>query len=177
MILSPDDHRSLQAIDGELATCEPHLAAMFRIFSRLNADEAPPPSEDLIVAVPPPAAGSADPKSRRGWRGRRRSGAARARLSARARTGSRPGRPGQRADGGRRRAWRPVAAIAVPAVLLVTVLMVMFFGLTSGLKCRPATAGARTVARSSALVVPGGNSLAGCRPATGTAKAASGANP
>jgi hypothetical protein len=177
MILSPDDHRSLQAIDGELATCEPHLAAMFRIFSRLNADEAPPPSEDLIVAVPPPAAGSADPKSRRGWPGRR-SRAARARQSARDRTGSRPGsRPGRRAGDGRRRAWRPVAAIAVPAVLLVTVLMVMFFGLTSGLKCRAATAGARTAARSSALVVPGGNSLAGCRPATGTAKAAAGANP
>jgi hypothetical protein len=178
MILSPDDHRSLQAIDGELATCEPHLAAMFRIFSRLNVDEAPPPSEDLIVAVPPPWAGSADPKSGRGWRGRRRSRAARARLGARAQAGSRPGsRPGRRAGDGRRRTWRPVAAIAVPAVLLVTVLMVVFFGLTSGLKCRPATAGARTAARSSALVVPGGAGPAGCSPATGTAKAASGANP
>ena len=66
MILSPDDHRSLQAIDGELATCEPHLAAMFRIFTRLNAEEAPPPSEDVIVAVPPPAAAPAEPGPRRG---------------------------------------------------------------------------------------------------------------
>jgi hypothetical protein len=145
MILSPDDHRSLQAIDGELATCEPHLAAMFRIFSRLNAEEAPPPSEELIVAVPPPTAGPADPKPRRGWRGRRR-------------------------------AWRLVAVIAVPAVLLVTVLMVMFFGLTSGLKCRPAPAAGRTAARSSALVAPGGTSLGGCPSTTGTAKAAAGGN-
>ena len=48
MILSPDDHRSLQAIDGELATCEPHLAAMFRIFSRLNAEEAPPDRKSVV---------------------------------------------------------------------------------------------------------------------------------
>jgi hypothetical protein len=175
MILSPDDHRSLQAIDGELATCEPHLAAMFRIFSRLNAEEAPPPSEELIVAMPPSAAGPADPKPRRGWRGRQRSRTARARLSAG--PGAEPGsEPGRRAGDGRRRAWRPVAVIAVPAVLLVTVLMVMFFGLTSGLKCRPAPAAGRTAARSSALVAPGGTSLGGCPSTTGTAKTAAGGN-
>jgi len=55
MILTPDDHRSLQALDGKLAACEPHLAAMFTIFSRLNAEEPPPPSEDLIVAARPAA--------------------------------------------------------------------------------------------------------------------------
>ncbi|HMH90385.1 MAG TPA: hypothetical protein VK586_04795 [Streptosporangiaceae bacterium] len=129
MILSPDDHRSLQAIDGELATCEPHLAGMFRIFGRLNSEEAPPPSEDLIVAVPP-----ADPTPRRGWRG-----------------------------------WRPAAAIVVPAVLLVTVLTVVFT-LTSSFKCRPAPAASLTAARSSTLVLPGTARPAVCRPSTGIAK-------
>jgi hypothetical protein len=179
MILSPDDHRSLQAIDGELATCEPHLAAMFRIFTRLNAEEAPPPSEDVIVAVPPPAAAPADPGPRRGWRGRRPR-AARARPSSRARTtrgsgpggrpgpGGRAGRPGSagsvrgpgRAPRGR---WRPVAAIAVPAALLVTVLIVMFATLTSTIKCRPAPATSGTAARSAAPLMPGNASLAACR--------------
>jgi hypothetical protein len=177
MILSPDDHRSLQAIDGELATCEPHLAAMFRIFSRLNAEEAPPPAEDLIVAVPPPAAAPADPKPRRGWRGRqgwlgqRRPGAARARPSAPGRTRSaRPGsRPGSRPGRARHALWRPVAAVAVPAVLLVTVLIVMFVTLTSSIKCRPAAAGSgSTAARSAAPLVPGNASLAGCPQSTKT---------
>jgi hypothetical protein len=68
-----------------------------------------------------------------------------------------------------------VAAIAVPIVLLVTMLMVVF-GLTSGLKCRPAPAAARTAARSSALVMPGRTGLAGCR-TTGTAKTAAGGHP
>jgi hypothetical protein len=168
MILSPDDHRSLQAIDGELATCEPHLAAMLRIFSRLNAEEAPPPSEDLIVAVPPPAA-PADPAPRRGWRGRRPRAAgarlgARARTSARPRPGGRPGRPGR----ARRGLWRPVAAIAVPAVLLVTVLIVMFVTLTSSIKCRPAPATSGTAARSSAPLLPGNASLAACQQSTKT---------
>jgi hypothetical protein len=171
MILSPDDHRSLQAIDGELATCEPHLAAMFRIFSRLTADEAPPPSEDLIVAVPSPAAAPADPGPRRGWRGwrgRRRSQAARARLSARgrARSTGRGGRPGP--GGARRGLWRPVAAVAVPAVLLVTVLVVMVVTLTSSIKCRPAPAGAGTAARTAAPVMPGNGSLVACQQPTKT---------
>jgi hypothetical protein len=166
MILSPDDHRSLQAIDGELATCEPHLAAMFRIFSRLNADEAPPPSEDLIAAVPSPAAAPADPGSgsRRGWRGWRRSPAARARLSAQNRT--RSAGPGGRPGRARRGLWRPVAAIGVPAVLLVTVLIVMVVTLTSSIKCRPAPASAGTTARTSAPVMPGNGSLAICQQST-----------
>jgi hypothetical protein len=174
MILSPDDHRSLQAIDGELATCEPHLAAMFRIFSRLNADEAPPPSEDLIVAVPSPAAAPAAPGSRRGWRGRgrRRSQAARAWLRAQGRTRSAgPGvrsRTGGRPGSARRGLWRPVAAIGVPAVLLVTVLVVMVVTLTSSMKCRPAPASSGTTARTSAPVMPGNGSLAACQQSTKT---------
>jgi hypothetical protein len=195
MILSPDDHRSLQAIDGALATCEPHLAAMFRIFSRLNADEPPPPSEDLIVAVLPPASALAGTAPKRGIRGWRRSRAAQARLSARARAGSRPGgragdprrakdprRAGDpsraedpsRAGGSRlarRGLWRPVLAISVPAVLLVTMLMVLFFTLTAGIKCRPAPGTDKTSAHS-ALVVAGGASLASCQQSTGTAKSA-----
>ncbi|HEY3977191.1 MAG TPA: hypothetical protein VGM79_07960 [Streptosporangiaceae bacterium] len=178
MILSPDDHRSLQAIDGELATCEPHLAAMFKIFSRLNAEEAPPPSEDQIAAMPR-ADAPADPAPR-GWRqwrqggrARRRSRAARARLSAGAparaqarspRPGGRPGGAGG-APGTRRGLWRPVAAIGVPAVLLVTVLIVMFVTLTSSIKCRPApaTSGSGSAAPSAAPVIPGSASVAGCR--------------
>jgi hypothetical protein len=162
MILSPDDHRSLQAIDGELATCEPHLAAMFRIFSRLNADEAPPPSEDLIVAMPPPAAAPENPRSRRGFRGRRRSRAARAGLSAPARARPRSRRPGRRPGAARSGLWRPVAAIGVPAVLLVTVLIVMFVTLTSSIKCRPATATSGSAARSAAPLVPGAGSVSSC---------------
>ena len=179
MILSPDDHRSLQAIDGELATCEPHLAAMFKIFSRLNAEEAPPPLEDQIVAVPPPAATPAEPAPR-GWRQwrqggrerrRSRSRAAGARLSAGSgagspRPGSRPGRPGGAggAPGTRLGLWRPVAAIGVPAVLLVTVLIVMFVTLTSSIKCRPApaTSGSRSAAPAAAPVMPGSASVAAC---------------
>jgi len=195
MILSPDDHRSLQAIDGELATCEPHLAAMFRIFSRLNAEEAPPPSEDVIAAVPPPAAAPAPAGPGRGWLGwrGRRARSARARLSSRGRTRSagpggppgrtgrtdrtgrldaagRPGRAGQagRAGRARRGLWRPVAAIAVPAALLVTVLIVMFVTLTSTIKCRPAPATSGTTARSAAPVLPGNASLAACRQSTKT---------
>jgi hypothetical protein len=189
MILSPDDHRSLQAIDGALATCEPHLAAMFRIFSRLNADEPPPPSEDLIVAVPPPASALADAAPKRGLRGWRRSRAAQARLSARARAGSRPGGrargprragdPGGAEDGqrpgsprlARRGLWRPVLAITLPAVLLVTMLIVLFFTLTAGIKCQPAPGADKTSAHS-ALVVAGGASLASCQQSTGTAKSA-----
>jgi hypothetical protein len=192
MIPSPDDHRSLQAIDDALETCEPHLAAMFRIFSRLNADEPPPPSEDLIVAVPPPAGALADAAPKRGLRGWRRSQAAQARLSARARAGSRPagragnprraGAPRRAGDarragsaGGRRLArrglWRPVLAISVPAVLLVTMLMVLFFTLAAGMKCRPAPGAEKTTARS-ALVVAGGAGLASCQQSTGTAKSA-----
>jgi hypothetical protein len=171
MILSPDDHRSLQAIDSELATCEPHLAAMLRIFSRLNAEEAPPPSEDLIVAIPPPAAAPASPGPRRGWRGRRRSRAPRARPSAPARTSGRS-RPAGRPGRVRRGLWRPVAAIAVPVALLVTLLILMVVTLTSTMKCRPASAAAGSAARSSAPLLPGNAGLAGCQPSTGTGKTA-----
>jgi hypothetical protein len=170
MILSPDDHRSLQAIDGELATCEPHLAAMFRIFTRLNADEPAPPSEDLIMAIPRPAAEPVGPP-RRGWRGRRRTQAAQARLSARARAGSRP-RPGGRASQlrlSRRGRWRPVLAITVPAVLLVTMLMVLFLTLSSSMRCRPAAGTAGRTTAQSAVVAAGGTGLATCQ-SSGTAK-------
>jgi hypothetical protein len=177
MILSPDDHRSLQAIDGELATCEPHLAAMFRIFTRLNADEPAPPSEDLIMAIPRPAAEPVGP-SRRGWRGRRRTQAAQARLSARARARSRPrSRPGGRAGRvrlARRRGWRPVVAITVPAVLLVTMLMVLFLTLSASMKCRPAAGTSGRTTAQSAVVAAGGTGLATCQSSetakTGTAK-------
>ena len=166
MILTPDDHRSLQALDGKLAACEPHLAAMFTIFSRLNAEEPPPPSEDLIVAARPAAPVPAENvKQRRRGGGRRaaaRADGGRGRRTARARLAARP----------RDRGWRPVAAIAIPVLLLVTVIMVMFFGLSPTLKCSPETASARTGSSSTALTVPGGASLAGCHQSAGTARPA-----
>jgi hypothetical protein len=173
MILSPDDHRSLQAIDGKLAAGEPHLAAMFKIFSKLNAEEPPPPTEDLIVARPPVVTQPADQPSRRdGWRGRRqaRAQAARAR-AARARAGSRPGagaarRPGTAALSGARGVWGPVAAIAVPMVLLVTLIVVVFFGLASTVKCQ-APAASQASSAKTALAVPGAASLAACQQSTG----------
>jgi hypothetical protein len=168
MILSPDDHRSLQAIDGTLAAGEPHLAAMFKIFSKLNAEEPPPPTEDLIVARPPVVTQAPDQPSRRnGWRGRRQ---ARAR-AARARAGSRPDagaarRPGTAALSGARGVWGPVAAIAVPMVLLVTLIVVVFFGLASTVKCQTPAASQRSSAKT-ALAVPGAASLAACQQSTG----------
>jgi hypothetical protein len=58
-----------------------------------------------------------------------------------------------------------VAAIGVPAVLLVTVLIVMFVTLTSSIKCRPApaTSGSGSAAPSAAPVIPGSASVARCR--------------
>jgi hypothetical protein len=165
MILSPDDHRSLQAIDGKLAAGEPHLAAMFKIFSKLNAEEPPPPTEDLIVARPPAVTQPADQPSRRnGWRGRRQ---ARAR-AARSRPGAaaarrRPGTAGLR---GARGVWGPVAAIAVPMVLLVTLIVVVFFGLASTVKCQTPAASQASSAKT-ALAVPGAASLAACQQSTG----------
>jgi hypothetical protein len=158
MILTPDDHRSLQALDGKLAACEPHLAAMFTIFSRLNAEEPPPPSEDLIVAARPAA-----PVPAENVKQKRRGGARTARArTARARLAARPGDRG----------WKSMAAIAIPVLLLVTVIMVMFFGLSSATKCSPETTSPRTGSSSTALTVPGGASLAGCQQSAGTARSA-----
>src|ERR1700677_2379868 len=106
MILTPDDHRSLQALEGKLAAGEPHLAAMFTIFSRLNAEEPPPPSEDLIVAARPAAPVPAENlKQKRRGGARQRARAARAR-TARARLAARPGDRG----------WKSMAAIAIPVL-------------------------------------------------------------
>jgi hypothetical protein len=162
MILTPDDHRSLQALDGKLAACEPHLAAMFTIFSRLNAEEPPPPSEDLIVAARPAAPGPAENvKQKRRGGSRRRAQTARAR-TARARLAARP----------RDRGWKSMAAIAIPVLLLVTVIVAMSFGLSSAMKCSPQTSTARTGSPTTALAVPGGASLAGCHPSPSTARSA-----
>jgi hypothetical protein len=161
MILTPDDHRSLQALDGKLAACEPHLAAMFTIFSRLNAEEPPPPSEDLIVAARPAAVPAESVKQKRRGGARQRARTARAR-TARARLAARP----------RERGWKSMAAIAIPVLLLVTVIVVMFFGLSSAMKCSPGTTSARTGSSSTALTVPGGASLAGCQQSAGTARSA-----
>jgi hypothetical protein len=165
MIMTPDDHRSLQAMDAELAACEPHLAAMFTIFTRLNADEAPPPPEDSIVATPP-AAMRAEGAQRR----RRGAGLGRSRPRPRTARTARARLAARRSDGG----WRPTAVIAIPVLLLVTVIVVLFFGLASAVKCNPGTTSSRTASARTALVVPGGASLAACQQSTGAAKSAGG---
>jgi hypothetical protein len=114
MILSPDDHRTLQAIDGGLAADEPHLAAMFGIFSRLGEAEDPPPSEDLIA----PWARRAPTPSRRP--------AARVRLAA------------------RRARSLAVAAVAVPVVLLVTLVLVVAFTMPPSVRCPAAAGAGST---------------------------------
>jgi hypothetical protein len=179
MILTPDDHRSLQVLDGKLAAGEPHLAAMFTIFSRLNAEEPPPPSEDLIVAALPAAPAppeSMKPKRHGGrWR---RAQLARSQ-TPQPRTGQ-PQTPRPRTERARPAAWRgdrgwkPLAAVAIPVLLLVTVIVVMFVGLASAMKCSPATTSARSGSSTTTLTVPGAAGPAGCVKSPGQAKLAGG---
>ena len=61
-----------------------------------------------------------------------------------------------------------MAAIGVPAVLLVTVLIVMIVTLTSSIKCRPTPATSGSAARSAAPLLPGGANVAGCQTSTKT---------
>jgi len=51
----PDEHSALELIAARLRAAEPHLAAMFSIFTRLTAEEGSPPDEDWIG--PPRPAG------------------------------------------------------------------------------------------------------------------------
>lgn len=44
----PDEHSALELIAARLRAAEPHLAAMFSIFTRLTAEEGSPPDEDWI---------------------------------------------------------------------------------------------------------------------------------
>jgi hypothetical protein len=58
MILHPDEQNALDDIDRTLGAGEPHLAAMFTIFTRLAAGDGVPPEEDWVTvhrpAVGPP---------------------------------------------------------------------------------------------------------------------------
>jgi hypothetical protein len=47
----PDEHHALEQIATLLRAAEPHLAAMFSIFTRLTAHEGPPPDEDRVGPV------------------------------------------------------------------------------------------------------------------------------
>jgi hypothetical protein len=47
----PDEHHALEQIAALLRAAEPHLAAMFSIFTRLTAHEGPPPDEDRFGPV------------------------------------------------------------------------------------------------------------------------------
>lgn len=47
----PDEHHALEQIAALLRAAEPHLAAMFSIFTRLTAHEGPPPDEDRVGPV------------------------------------------------------------------------------------------------------------------------------
>jgi hypothetical protein len=57
----PDEHHALEQIAALLRAAEPHLAAMFSIFTRLTAHEGPPPDEDRVGPVRRPGR-----RSRRG---------------------------------------------------------------------------------------------------------------
>jgi hypothetical protein len=49
----PDEHSALELIATRLRAAEPHLAAMFSIFTRLTAEEGNPPDEDWIGPARP----------------------------------------------------------------------------------------------------------------------------
>jgi hypothetical protein len=51
MKVHPDEHHALEQIAALLRAAEPHLAAMFSIFTRLTAHEGPPPDEDRVGPV------------------------------------------------------------------------------------------------------------------------------
>ena len=59
----PDEHSALELIAARLRAAEPHLAAMFSIFTRLTAEEGSPPDEDWIGPARP-AAAAAGPQAR-----------------------------------------------------------------------------------------------------------------
>lgn len=167
MILSPEEERSLQIIDHELAAIAPHLAGMLRIFTRLHAHDAAPPAEDAVAAIPPcPAPVPARPSRRRrrarrgaeSWPGATMRGGQATRGAGRATRGMRLSR---------QRALKPLAAIAVPAVLLMTLVLVVVFGLGSSIRCRPVAASATAVRRTASVPVPAGSGFAAC-PASGT---------
>jgi hypothetical protein len=60
MYLLPDDRKMLDSIDSDLCATERRLASIFRIFTRLTADDGQPPDEDLVVSPrrPPGLRGS-----------------------------------------------------------------------------------------------------------------------
>jgi hypothetical protein len=159
MILSPDEERSLQVINQELAEGAPHLAGMLRIFTRLHAHDAAPPAEDAVAAMPlaPPLQG---PSARRRWRARR---------TAKPWSGSTMRaaqvRPGVRLS--RQGLLKPLAAVAVPAVVLVTLVLVMVFGLSSSIRCRHAPGSAAASRRTSSLPIVAAPAFAAC-PTSGT---------
>ena len=111
----------------------------------------------------PPAAAPAE-GTKTGRRGMRSAGRGRRSRTARARLAARRGKRG----------WVPLAAIAVPMMLLVTVLVVMFFGLASAMKCSPATTVAQTTSTRTPLAVPTAAGPAGCQKSPGSAKLAGG---
>jgi hypothetical protein len=57
----PDEHHALEQIAALLRAAEPHLAAMFSIFTRLTAHEGPPPDEDRVGPVHRPGRRSRRP--------------------------------------------------------------------------------------------------------------------
>jgi hypothetical protein len=160
MILSPDEERSLQVIDQELAEGTPHLAGMLRIFTRLHAHDAAPPDEDAVAAMPltPPPPG---PPAWRRWRARRAAEPWSGSTMGIART-----TPGARLS--RQGLLKPLAAIAVPAVVLVTLVLVMVFGLSSSIRCRHAPGSAAAPRRTSSLPIVAAPAFAAC-PASETA--------
>ena len=196
MILSPDEQQSLQVIDRALAAAEPHLAGMLGIFTRLHADEANPPAEDLVIPWLDPSAGRGGPAGRAGGaRARRRrrgvgrrQGLDRGQGLDRSQGLGRGNGPGRGRDGGARGVMqRPAdglaagvdgkggvrgsagvfAFFAVPALLLTTLVLVVVFGLGSSIRCR--TVPASAAHGTTAVAVPAGSGFAACPASPGKA--------
>ncbi|MEP7024531.1 MAG: hypothetical protein ABJB47_12175 [Actinomycetota bacterium] len=135
MTLHPDEQSALDLMDTTLGAGEPHLAAMFTIFTRLTAGEGMPPDEDRIPAVLPPGP---PPKSRRRPLGRRRATGGGRPVGRGLPTGRR--RPmGRRRPVGRttagRRLSRPLRIILVPAALLLVLALIVVASLAGTARC------------------------------------------
>jgi hypothetical protein len=114
----PDEHSALELIAARLRAAEPHLAAMFSIFTRLTAEEGSPPDEDWI--------GPARPAGRR----RRPARSAAAASSAAASSAAESSAAAQAEPG------TPMRVFVIPAVLMLMLFLIVAIA-TSGGKCAP----------------------------------------
>jgi hypothetical protein len=102
----PDEHHALEQIAALLRAAEPHLAAMFSIFTRLTAHEGPPPDEDRVGPVRLP-----------GRRARRGAGLA----------AGGPAGPAGRSS--------TLRAVLIPTLLLAMIVVIITVALSGSGKC------------------------------------------